>query len=621
MKRIIALVCSIFCSASLAFAELSAAGKDIGKFFIDMPDPTAVLIGFVVTHDVIMTPVLGSNMPRWNASNSAIGSIQPIYSTSSSRIYGNTYGRSRSRRQTCQAPAEWGINGIGVMFSNIIQGLSITWSRLGADNLSFHGSGQDDGGSHQVGNYAAESTHLYCSQKTPGLRKAIVGIFGRTQEDGLKRLGIICDGQQAEARKLAESVPAEVAESAPRPAVALADPELQKNAKPLVRNQSSVKGLCIITLSNGQRVGGAQDIIATAEPVSPQLETTCGFRADIAKDTAISMDEAVHLIKVQHPIWQSGYRIGFSYSNKYTKQSGGSAGGAFSVLLLSLLDGILIDPGFAMTGDVTVDGKIREVGAVSEKIRGAMLEKCTTVAIPVANKENLNDLVILYSPSMLWSMQLFSIATLDDAVAVARVNRAANLTKAMEMFAQLQRSMGANTPVVALRSPGVMQTMQQVLQLAPNHLSAEFMLRVGSGRVPLTLGLKASLNELVAAMGPLMGAFQNTLEEDQPNRPPGSSSLSNSYSMRNRFKLTVTVPTEILKLANDRLNWLLPKLDSRTRDLRAAMVDFITVFQQVQNQNSVSYFARQQYEAKREKVRGEMGKLGLDRKVLEEMMH
>ena len=90
------------------------------------------------------------------------------------------------------------------------------------------------------------------------------------------------------------------------------------------------------------------------------------------------------------------------------------------MLLLSLLDGMQIDPGFAMTGDVTVDGKIREVGAVAEKLRGALLDKCRIVAIPEANEENLNDLAVLYSPAMLWSMQILSIATLDDAAAVAR---------------------------------------------------------------------------------------------------------------------------------------------------------------------------------------------------------
>ena len=191
-----------------------------------------------------------------------------------------------------------------------------------------------------------------------------------------------------------------------------ADAESQKDARKFARNQSSVKGLYVVRTDAGLRVGGAQDIIATAERASSDRETICDFVTDVAKDTQISMEEAARLLKVRYPVWQAGYKIRFSYSNKYTKQAGGSAGGAFSVLLLSLLDGMQIDPGFAMTGDVTVDGKIREVGAVAEKLRGALLDKCRIVAIPEANEENLNDLAVLYSPAMLWSMQILSIATL-----------------------------------------------------------------------------------------------------------------------------------------------------------------------------------------------------------------
>ena len=34
-----------------------------------------------------------------------------------------------------------------------------------------------------------------------------------------------------------------------------------------------------------------------------------------------------------------------------------------------------IDPAFAMTGDVTVDGKIREIGAAAEKILKEIAEQ------------------------------------------------------------------------------------------------------------------------------------------------------------------------------------------------------------------------------------------------------
>ena len=391
-----------------------------------------------------------------------------------------------------------------------------------------------------------------------------------------------------------------------KPTVAgVADSEMQKDAKKFARNQSSIKGLYVVRTEAGLRVGGAQDIIATAERISNDRETICDFVTDVAKDTQISMEEAERLLKVRYPVWQAGRKIRFSYSNKYSKQAGGSAGGAFSVLLLSLLDGTQIDPGFAMTGDVTVDGKIREVGAVAEKLRGALLDKCRIVAIPEVNEENLNDLAVLYSPAMLWSMQILSIATLDDAAAVARTDRAPNLAKAMELFSQVQRSLPANATVYALRNPAIVQTLRQVLQLAPNHSSAEYMLRVANNQLPATLSLGGSLDELWAAPGPLLGFLFSDYKEPEKSK-------------RYYFE---KVPSGAFKAAMDRLNWLQFRLHPKTRELKTAMVDYMISLDQLHRQSAFSSGTLKLHLVKRDKVLSEAHILGTDRKTLEEMMH
>ncbi|MFA6563613.1 MAG: S16 family serine protease [Verrucomicrobiia bacterium] len=385
----------------------------------------------------------------------------------------------------------------------------------------------------------------------------------------------------------------------------VADSELQRGSKSLARNQTSIKGLFVVRTSAGLRVGGAQDIIATAERTSSNRETICDFVTDVAKDTQISMEEAERLLKVRYPVWQAGYKIRFSYSNKYTKQAGGSAGGAFSVLLLSLLDGMQIDPGFGMTGDVTVDGKIREVGAVAEKLRGALLDKCRIIAIPEANKENLSDLAVLYSPAMLWSMQILSIATLDDAAAVARVDRAPNLAKAMELFGQVQRSLSTSATAYALRNAGILQTLQQVLQLAPNHSSAEFMIRAANNQLPATLSLGGSLDEIWAAAGPLLGFLFTDYKEPQKSK-------------RYYFE---KVPSGAFKAAMERLNWLQMRLHPKTRDLKTAMTDYMASLDQLHRQSAFSAGTLRLHIAKRDKVLSEAHLLGTDRKALEEMMH
>lgn len=402
-----------------------------------------------------------------------------------------------------------------------------------------------------------------------------------------------------------KSIPAPSAAGEKRTAT-VADAESQKDAKKFAKNQSTIKGLFILTTSMGQRMGGAQDIIATIERGNSNMETICDIFADVAKDTKISMEEAERLLKVRYPVWEAGRKIRFSYGDKYTKQAGGSAGGAFSVLLLSLLDGFQIDPGFAMTGDVTVDGKIRQVGAVAEKIRGAKLEKCTMVAIPLSNKDSLNDLAILYTPAMFWSIQIVSISTLDDAAAMARLDKNPNLSRALMMFYQIQKGLGPYAPVAYLRNQDTYTTLQQVLQLAPNHLSAEFMLRAANNQLPTTLSLNGSIEEIWAASALMRGYL---LDEKAPDPKKNT-----------RFRAT-QVPAEAIKVAQERLAWLENRLHPKTRDFRGTMYDYIQSLDYLRRQGGASNTAYSHYLARRDRVLGELIKLGTDRNTLEEMMH
>ncbi|MFZ2642680.1 MAG: S16 family serine protease [Verrucomicrobiia bacterium] len=392
----------------------------------------------------------------------------------------------------------------------------------------------------------------------------------------------------------------------PPPVAANMQAGAQKEAGKFARNQSSIKALYVIETRAGMRAGSAQDIIATVERGGSSRDKVCDFVADVAKDTRISMQEADRLLKLRYPTWEWGCKVRFSYANKYTKQAGGSAGGAFSVLLLSLLDGMQIDPGYAMTGDVTVDGKIREVGAVAEKIRGAVLENCRIIAVPDTNKEDLNDLAVLYSPAMFWSAQIFSIATLDEAAALARVDRATNLASAVSLFAEVQSRLGRNAGAAALRNAWVCQSLREILRLAPNHLSAEFMLRAANNQLAPTLSLRTSLDEIWMAATPLLAGL---LSKD-PN--------PKAY---HRFAVK-KIPDDVIKTMSARLAGLQFRIHPKTRDLKLAITEYVSTIDQLMHQpTTISRSTYEQFLAKKEKVLGEASNLGTDRKVLEEMMH
>ena len=254
----------------------------------------------------------------------------------------------------------------------------------------------------------------------------------------------------------------------------------------------------------------------------------------------------------------------------------------------------------------TVDGKIRKVGAVAEKIRGALLEKCQVVALPAVNKEDLADLVVLYGPAMLWQAQLFAVENLDQAAAVARQDRAEHLAQAMTQFAQLQKSLGPQATVTALSTPNTVQALQEVLKLAPNHLSAEFMLLGARGQLPTKLSLSGSLEETWAVAAPLF---------------PSLFSDEGTATKKSDSNLVQHVPEEVIHTMNTRLTWLANRIHPKAHDLHTAMTEYVAALNGLNRPGQVSNFARQQGQAKRDKLLGESFKLGADRIVLEELMH
>jgi hypothetical protein len=68
------------------------------------------------------------------------------------------------------------------------------------------------------------------------------------------------------------------------------------------------------------------------------------------------------------------------------------------------------------------------------------------------------------------------------------------------------------------------------------------------------------------------------------------------------------------------LNWLDTRLHPKTKDLKTAMADFIGSLEALRRQSGVSSSAYQQHMTKRDKVLGEITRIGTDRKTLEELM-
>ncbi|KAF1814157.1 ATP-dependent protease La [Eremomyces bilateralis CBS 781.70] len=75
-----------------------------------------------------------------------------------------------------------------------------------------------------------------------------------------------------------------------------------------------------------------------------------------------------------------------------TPKDGPSAGLAHTIALISLFSGKSVPPTMAMTGEVSLRGKVTPVGGIKEKLIGALRAGVHTVMLPRGNRKDVKDL-------------------------------------------------------------------------------------------------------------------------------------------------------------------------------------------------------------------------------------
>lgn len=260
--------------------------------------------------------------------------------------------------------------------------------------------------------------------------------------------------------------------------------------------QQTINGLAVSQI-NHQEVGRVSKILLTYREDRDKRknqDTRIVFARNVGNHMKVSLEEAVRYwqrystgLKAQPGI------IEISFEDKYSSKDGGSAGAAYAVLIHSFTHQFSIDEKFAMTGDISVEGKVLQIGGVFAKIRGALLDGCARVAIPQSNVEDLIDDVIIHGPDVLKQIEIFSLDAIDDAIELARKDKARRYTDATEVWTRLATLLDRDDWQDSAESKAM---LGQVVELCPNHVSARLLSHLADGSLRRHLSLSQSILHL-----------------------------------------------------------------------------------------------------------------------------
>jgi ATP-dependent Lon protease len=102
-----------------------------------------------------------------------------------------------------------------------------------------------------------------------------------------------------------------------------------------------------------------------------------------------------------------------------TPKDGPSAGVAMATSIVSVLTGIPVRRDVAMTGEVTLRGRVLPIGGLKEKLLAALRAGITTVFIPKENEKDLAEI----PDNVKKHLKLVPVADVDEVIAQALVNR------------------------------------------------------------------------------------------------------------------------------------------------------------------------------------------------------
>lgn len=169
-------------------------------------------------------------------------------------------------------------------------------------------------------------------------------------------------------------------------------------------------------------VGGEiLEVEVNVVPGSGKVALT-GNLGDVMKESAKAALSFVRSRAVQlgiDPDFYSTKDIHVHFPEGAVPKDGPSAGIAITTAMVSALTGVPVRRNVAMTGEVTLRGRVLAIGGLREKTMGALRGGATTVIIPSDNKKDLEDI----DQTVRAALTFIPVKQVDEALTQALVSR------------------------------------------------------------------------------------------------------------------------------------------------------------------------------------------------------
>jgi hypothetical protein len=135
--------------------------------------------------------------------------------------------------------------------------------------------------------------------------------------------------------------------------------------------------------------------------------------------------------------------------------------------------------------------------------------------VSAESAEIMQQLLVYKEPDFFTRWEVFSVSNIDQALAAAIEQSSADLSKASELFASFQELSSNKTLTQLAADHNIRPALDEMVQLAPEHLSANMLLLQGGGKRPTHLSERALRIELRPLIDELNSGLQ--FETEQPN--------------------------------------------------------------------------------------------------------